>query len=92
MLTNGNTAIEGLPIVPLGAASATCGMLVTRLDAHWLGDVLQALGTKIVEIGLDLALNVVIGRARYHDAARFGERFQATGDVDALANRGRCPR
>ena len=47
-------------------------------------DVLDLLFTSILEIGLNLALNLVVKFSRYQDAASLGEGFQSGGDVDSL--------
>ena len=45
----------------------------------------KRLSAEIVEANLDVFSDVVIGRAGYENAARFGEGLEAGCDVDTVA-------
>ena len=49
------------------------------------GDVFELLLAEIPERKVELAGGVLLNARRYADAARFGQSFEARGDVDAVA-------
>ena len=55
------------------------------VHAHWAGDVVQSLLAEIAEGHIELSGGVLLDPRRDAHAARFGERFEAGGDVDAVA-------
>ena len=61
--------------------------LTTKLNPprpHRLGNVLEGLRPKVVAGNLDLAPDLPIGVIRHADAARLGDAFKPSGDVDAV--------
>src|SRR3990172_8698232 len=71
MLTNGRTASEGGEPYPV--------------HPHGLRDVLDGLLAEILVAKPDLALDLIIGRAREADAARLSEAFHPRRYVDSVA-------
>ena len=72
----------------LGAAAAAIGRRAKpddAIDAHRRTDILEALLAQLLEGGLELVADLVIGRAGDVDAAGIRGGFQARGDVDAVA-------
>ena len=56
-----------------------------RVSAHWTGDVMEALLGEIAKGEVELAGDVLLHPPRDADAAGRGERFEAGGDVHAVA-------
>ena len=54
------------------------------VDAHGTIDVLEALLAQIGELNCDFAANLIIGRRREADAARFGDALKSCCDIDAV--------
>jgi hypothetical protein len=54
------------------------------VDPHGSVNVLQPLLANIGELGRDLASNLIVGRRRDADAARFGDALKPRSDVDTV--------
>ena len=55
------------------------------MDPDWIGNILQGLSADILEGSVDLVPDVVVGRTRKQDTARFRDAFQASSDIDTVA-------
>ena len=82
---NGRTAIEGLSGRGGGAATEAPAPVVDAVGAHGPLDVLEAQVAERREAAVELALKVVVGRARDHHGAGISDALEAGGDVDAVA-------
>jgi hypothetical protein len=51
---------------------------------HGLGDVLEVLRPHIITVNLSLATDLPVGLIGHTDAARFGDAFKASGNVDTI--------
>jgi len=52
---------------------------------HRVVDVLEVLLAKISELDPDLASDLIVGRSREADAARFGDALKPSRDVNAVS-------
>ena len=87
MLSNGSTAIDGRSGSGQRGPFRRCAPLPPSqpVDPDGPLDVLELPLAEVLEVAAELALEVVVGRARDHHAARLGELLEAGGDVHPVA-------
>jgi hypothetical protein len=55
------------------------------VGTHRTGNILEVLLAQIGELDIDFATNLIIGRRRNADAARFGDTLKPCRNIDAVA-------